>query len=43
MRLARPLQWDPAREEFIGDAEANSMLQRPQRAPYGTQYAKKPA
>lgn len=41
MRLARPLKWDPAKEEFIGDAEANSMLSRPQRAPYGTKYAKK--
>ena len=41
MRLARPLKWDPVKEEFVGDAEANGMLSRPQRAPYGTQYAKR--
>lgn len=34
MKLKRRLRWDPARERFIGDAEANAMLSRPQRAPY---------
>jgi len=36
MKLPRKLRWDPVKEEFIGDAEANSMRSRPQRAPYGT-------
>ncbi|MBX7072734.1 MAG: Gfo/Idh/MocA family oxidoreductase [Pirellulales bacterium] len=34
MRLGRKLNWDPAKEEFVDDSEANSMLSRPQRAPY---------
>jgi predicted dehydrogenase len=29
--LGRKLRWDPAREEFIGDAEANRLLSRPMR------------
>jgi myo-inositol 2-dehydrogenase / D-chiro-inositol 1-dehydrogenase len=36
MKLGRKLQWDPAKEKFIGDDEANKMLSRPQRTPYGT-------
>ncbi|MBX3411697.1 MAG: Gfo/Idh/MocA family oxidoreductase [Pirellulales bacterium] len=32
MRLGRPLKWDPAQEQFVGDDEANGLLQRPQRA-----------
>jgi myo-inositol 2-dehydrogenase/D-chiro-inositol 1-dehydrogenase len=35
MKLARPLTWDVATERFVNDAEANSMLSRPERAPYG--------
>lgn len=35
MRLGRKLRWDPVKEEFVGDAEANAMRARPQRAPYG--------
>ncbi len=35
MKLARPLTWDPVAERFVGDAEANAMLTRPERAPYG--------
>ncbi|MFT5299591.1 MAG: myo-inositol 2-dehydrogenase/D-chiro-inositol 1-dehydrogenase [Mariniblastus sp.] len=31
MRLGRPLKWDPVREVFIGDEEANSFLKREQR------------
>jgi hypothetical protein len=27
--LKRPLTWDPAKEEIIGDAEASKMLTRP--------------
>lgn len=34
MRLARPLKWDPVQERF-DDAEANAMLHRAERAPYG--------
>lgn len=32
LRLGRPLTWDPAREEFVGDVEANSYLRREQRS-----------
>jgi len=35
MKLDRNLHWDPVKEVFIGDDEANSMRSRPQRAPYG--------
>lgn len=31
MKVGRPLKWDPERESFIGDAEANSLLWRDQR------------
>lgn len=40
MKLGRKLVWDPDKEKFVGDDEANSMLSRPQRAPYGTNYIK---
>ncbi|MCJ7449011.1 MAG: Gfo/Idh/MocA family oxidoreductase [Bacteroidales bacterium] len=40
MKLGRKLTWDPDKERFVNDAEANSMLSRPQRAPYGTNYIK---
>jgi myo-inositol 2-dehydrogenase/D-chiro-inositol 1-dehydrogenase len=36
MKLGRKLAWDPDKELFANDNEANSMLSRPQRAPYGT-------
>ena len=36
MKLPRKLNWDPKAELFLNDAEANSYLSRPQRAPYGT-------
>ena len=39
MRLGRKLRWDPATEKFVGDSEANSMLARTERAPYGTRRA----
>ena len=35
MKLGRKLTWDPVKEVFIGDDQANSMRSRPQRAPYG--------
>jgi hypothetical protein len=34
MRLGRKLKWDPAQEEFVGDAEANRMRSRPMRSPW---------
>lgn len=33
-RLQRKLTWDAAKERFVGDDEANSMLSREQREPY---------
>jgi len=33
-RLGRSLRWDAAKEEVIGDAEANAMLSRPYRGPW---------
>ena len=38
MKSGRKLNWDPEKERFLNDPEANSMLSRPQRAPYGTNY-----
>jgi hypothetical protein len=32
--LKRPLKWDPVKEEFIGDPEANRWLDRPKREPW---------
>jgi predicted dehydrogenase len=34
MKLKRKLHWDPLRERFRNDDEANAMLSRPQRPPY---------
>jgi len=34
MLLKRKLRWDPVRERFIGDPEANRMLSRRQRSPW---------
>jgi predicted dehydrogenase len=34
MKLKRKLYWDPARERFKNDDEANGLLSRPQRTPY---------
>jgi myo-inositol 2-dehydrogenase / D-chiro-inositol 1-dehydrogenase len=36
MKLGRKLYWDPDREVFTNDDEANLMLSRKQRYPYGT-------
>ncbi|HEY0681939.1 MAG TPA: Gfo/Idh/MocA family oxidoreductase [Steroidobacter sp.] len=35
MKLKRPLTWDVKTERFVNDAEANALLSRPERAPYG--------
>lgn len=35
MKLGRELTWDAKAERFVNDDEANSMLSRPERAPYG--------
>jgi predicted dehydrogenase len=48
MKLNRPLKWDPAKERFVNDPEADKYLAREQRAPYGTnavlaKSAKKPS
>ncbi|MCA9439342.1 MAG: gfo/Idh/MocA family oxidoreductase, partial [Candidatus Omnitrophica bacterium] len=32
--LGRPLEWDPAKEEIIGDHEANRWLDRTRREPW---------
>lgn len=37
MKLGRKLNWDPAKERFVGDDDANAMLRRPQTAPYDTE------
>ena len=34
MKLKRKLVWDPAKERFTNDPDANAMLSRPQRSPY---------
>ncbi|MCL2305438.1 MAG: hypothetical protein FWC43_08860 [Planctomycetaceae bacterium] len=33
-RLNRKLQWDPAKEQFVGDDEANKLVDRPRRKGY---------
>ncbi|MCL2103826.1 MAG: Gfo/Idh/MocA family oxidoreductase [Kiritimatiellaeota bacterium] len=39
MKLARKLTWDSAAEQFVNDDEANALLAREERAPYGTRRA----
>ncbi|GAB4150102.1 MAG: Gfo/Idh/MocA family oxidoreductase [Planctomycetaceae bacterium] len=34
MRLGRPLKWDPVKEQFVGDKEADNWLTREQRKGY---------
>lgn len=38
MKLGRKLEWDPVKEKFVKDKEANKFLSRPQRRPWGTDY-----
>jgi len=38
MKLQRTLKWDPNSERYLNDNEANALLSRAQRAPYGTDY-----
>jgi hypothetical protein len=33
-KLKRPLKWNPEREVFVGDEDANRLLSRPMRAPW---------
>ena len=40
MKIPRKLEWNPKTEKFINDDEANSLLSRNQRKPYGTNYLK---
>jgi len=35
MKLGRPLTWDAKAERFVNDEQANAMLSRHERAPYG--------
>ena len=34
MLLRRKLEWDPDKEDFIGDEQASALVARPQRKPY---------
>jgi myo-inositol 2-dehydrogenase/D-chiro-inositol 1-dehydrogenase len=38
MKLGRKLNWDPDKEIFVNDEEADLMLSRKQRYPYGTDF-----
>ncbi|MCW9706369.1 Gfo/Idh/MocA family protein [Fodinibius salsisoli] len=38
MKLPRKLHWDPINERFKNDDEANAMLSRPQRSPWGVKH-----
>ena len=40
MKAPGVLYWDPKKERFVDNDVANSMLSRPQRYPYGTNYVK---
>ncbi len=40
MKLPGVLRWDPEKEMFTNNDQANSMLRRDQRAPFGTDYLK---
>lgn len=40
MQFDRKLNWNPDTEMFVNDDEANAMLRREQRKPYGTDYIK---
>lgn len=38
MKVPGKLYWDPKKEQFKNNVEANKLLSRPQRYPYGTNY-----
>jgi len=38
MKLPEKLFWDPEKERFIDNDEANSILSRSQRHPFGTEF-----
>lgn len=40
MQFDRKLDWNPDTETFVNDDEANTLLRRAQRKPYGTDYVK---
>lgn len=40
MKVPGRLEWDPVKEKFTNSNEANAMLSRPQRKPYGTNFIK---
>jgi hypothetical protein len=40
MQFDRKLNWNPETEMFVNDDEANAMLVRTQRKPYGTDNVK---
>jgi hypothetical protein len=40
MKVPGKLKWDPQAERFTNSDEANKLLSRPQRYPYGTSYIK---
>lgn len=42
MKLPRKLYWDPVNERFRDDKDANDMLSRSQRAPWGYDHVEKP-
>jgi predicted dehydrogenase len=42
MKLGRKLRWDPVTEKFAEDPQANAMLSRAERAPYGVHSLKIP-
>jgi len=38
MKLGRPVTWDPRAERFVNDTQADVLLARQERAPYGIQH-----
>lgn len=34
IKLGRKLKWDPAEQQFVGDPEANALMDRPRRGPW---------
>ena len=34
LRLGRQLKWDPTQDRFVGDDEANSLLNQAERSPW---------